>query len=144
MKVFYNSAFARFILLSGHSTIALGCLVFTVNDKLPDKTLNHEAIHVRQWVECMVIYLALASIIMLLTKFLWWVYLFAPLFFYVLYLSEYWFSRLYRLFGGMTDTSHIVSYRSVSFEMEAKVNENYMNYLKSRKWLSFIKYYGKL
>lgn len=53
MKVFYESKLAKWLLWQGYNTITLGCFVFTKKSKeeMKQSTLNHEAIHVRQWEE---------------------------------------------------------------------------------------------
>lgn len=53
--------------------------------------------------------------------------------FYIWYLTE-WFIRLF--FKGN-------AYRNISFEREAYSNQDNLNYLKTRKWYSFLKYIYK-
>ena len=76
MKVFYESKLAKWLLWQGYSTITLGCFVFTKKSKeeMKQSTLNHEAIHVRQWEECMIASAVLLTVIMLFTGFNLWVY----------------------------------------------------------------------
>lgn len=50
--------------------------------------------------------------------------------FYIWYLTE-WFIRLF--FKGN-------AYRNISFEKEAYTNQDNLEYLKTRKWYSFLKY----
>ena len=54
-KVFYNSKFAKIFLPTGYSTITLGCFIFTKYSKhfieQNPKIINHENIHVEQWLE---------------------------------------------------------------------------------------------
>jgi len=56
---------------------------------MKQSTLNHEAIHVRQWEECMIASAVLLTVIMLFTGFNLWVYLLCPLWFYLQYGLEY-------------------------------------------------------
>lgn len=67
MKVFYESKLAKWLLWQGYNTITLGCFVFTKKSKeeMKQSTLNHEAIHVRQWEECMIASAVLLTVIML-------------------------------------------------------------------------------
>ena len=69
MKVFYESKLAKWLLWQGYNTITLGCFVFTKKSKeeMKQSTLNHEAIHVRQWEECMIASAVLLTVIMLFT-----------------------------------------------------------------------------
>lgn len=91
MKVFYESKIAKWLLWQGYSTITLGCFVFTKKSKeeIQQSTLNHEAIHVRQWEECLIASAILLTVIMLFTGFNLWVYLLCPLWFYLQYGLEY-------------------------------------------------------
>jgi hypothetical protein len=68
-----------------------------------ERILNHERIHLRQQLECLLI----------------------P--FYILYIIE-------GIFKG---------YRNISFEREAYDNDDNLDYLKSRKLYSFLKYFKK-
>lgn len=138
MKVFYESKLAKMLLLSGYSTITLGCFVFTKKSEaeMEQRVLNHEAIHVRQWKE-----FALTSVIILLLCLLYglsfeWV-LIAPLVFYLWYGIE-WLIRLhYWMRKGIEGTNFRsithAAYRSISFEREACNNEHIEDYLKVRK-----------
>lgn len=81
MKVFYESNLAKWLLWQGYSTITLGCFVFTkkTKEEMKQRVLNHEAIHVRQWEECMIASAILLTLVMLLTGFSVWIYLLCPL-----------------------------------------------------------------
>lgn len=97
MKVFYESNLAKWLLWQGYSTITLGCFVFTkkTKEEMKQRVLNHEAIHVRQWEECMIASAILLTLVMLLTGFNVWMYLLCPLWFYLQYGLEYVVSRVY-------------------------------------------------
>lgn len=76
----------------------------------------------------------------------WWLLL-IPLFYYILYLTEWFVSFVYHLFtderigGGKVNAN---AYRASAFEMEAKFNQDNPNYLKERKWGAWFRYYGKI
>lgn len=147
MKVFYESKLAKWLLWQGYSTITLGCFVFTKKSKeeMKQSTLNHEAIHVRQWEECL---LALAIILMLIMSFIGfsiWVLLLCPLWFYLQYGVEYVVSRVYHFFKGLRGTDgNEVAYGNSAFEMEAYSNEMVDGYLDVRTPFEFFRYYGKI
>ena len=103
MRVFYKSKLAKWMLWQGYSTITLGCFVFTKKSKAEMKTrvLNHEAIHVRQWEECMIASMVLLTLVMSVTGFNVWMYLLCPLWFYLQYGLEYAVSRVYHSFKGI-------------------------------------------
>lgn len=147
MKVFYESKLAKWLLWQGYNTITLGCFVFTKKSKeeMKRSTLNHEAIHVRQWEECMIASAVLLTLIMLFTGFNLWVYLLCPLWFYLQYSVEYVVSRIYHFFKGLRGKDgNEVSYDNSAFEMEAKANEEVDGYLDVRTPFEFFRYYGKI
>lgn len=92
--------------------ISLFPFIFLKNakDKNNKVLINHEKIHIRQQLELVLV------------------------FFYFLYLAEYFYWLLkYK--------NKEIAYRSISFEREAYTNENNLNYLKQRKCWSFVKFY---
>ena len=147
MKVFYQSKLAKWMLWQGYNTITLGFCVFTKKSKeeMTQSTLNHEAIHVRQWEECLVASIVLLTLIMSFTGFRVWVYLLPPFWFYLQYGAEYLISRIYHLFRGLRGgVGNRVSYRNSAFEMEAKSNEMIEGYLDVRTPFEFFRYYGEI
>ena len=147
MRVFYESKLARWMLWQGYSTITLGCFVFTKKRKAEMKThvLNHEAIHVRQWEECMIASAVLLTLVIFLTGFNVWMYLLCPLWFYLQYGLEYAVSRVYHSFKGVHGADgNKISYGNSAFEMEAKSNEEIDGYLDVRSPFEFTRYYGKI
>lgn len=137
MKIFYESKLAKWLLWQGYSTITLGCFVFTKKSKeeMKQSTLNHEAIHVRQWEECLIASVILLTVIMLFAGFSIWVYLLCPLWFYLQYGLEYAISYMY----------HLCRNRCwVNVGNKAYDNEEIDGYLDVRKPFEFIKYYGKI
>jgi hypothetical protein len=147
MKVFYESKLAKWLLWQGYSTITLGCFVFTkkTKEEMKQRVLNHEAIHVRQWEECMIASAILLTLVMLLTGFNVWMYLLCPLWFYLQYGLEYVVSRVYHSFRGVHGADgNKISYGNSAFEMEAKSNEMIDGYLDVRMPFEFFRYYGKI
>lgn len=143
MRVFYKSKLAKWMLWQGYSTITLGCFVFTKKSKAEMKTrvLNHEAIHVRQWEECMIASMVLLTLVMSVTGFNVWMYLLCPLWFYLQYRLEY----AYHSFKGIHGADgNKISYGNSAFEMEAKSNEEIDRYLDVRRPFEFARYYGKI
>lgn len=108
-------------------------------------TLNHEAIHVRQWEECMIASAVLLTVIMLFTGFSIWVYLLCPLWFYLQYGLEYVISYVYHLCRNRCWVNvGDKAYGNSAFEMEAEANEEVDGYLDVRTPFEFFKYYGKI
>lgn len=143
--VFYNSTIAKTILFESYSTIMLFGFILTKCANLVLEVLNHEKIHQQQYLECMEI--AIVPAILLAVYVSPWCLLIIPLFYYILYLAEWFVSFVYHLFtddkigGGKVNNN---AYRASAFEMEAKLNQDNPNYLKERKWGAWFKYYGKL
>lgn len=145
MKVFYESKLAKWLLWQGYNTITLGCFVFTKKSKeeMKQSTLNHEAIHVRQWEECMIASAVLLTLIMLFTGFNLWVYLLCPLWFYLQYGLEYAISYVYHLCRNRCWVNvGDKAYGNSAFEMEAEANEEVDGYLDMRTPFEFFRYYG--
>lgn len=122
--------------------------------RLSEKTINHETIHQYQYCECLLIGAVISTIIVLATNISlwnqWWFYLcwatFILAFYYVLYLAEWLVSIIYHLIkpgGSLADDNHD-AYKASAMEMEAKANENNLNYLKERGIFTFkfFSYYG--
>jgi len=100
-----------------------GVLFVRGNAKIDDVTINHEAIHSRQFVELMVLF-AVATVFIR-----WWLPAFAPFAFYIWYVLEW----LVRLAKGN-------AYRNISFEREAYANDDNLTYLETRRRFAFVKY----
>ena len=121
MKIIRNNI----IPFSGYKAMNLfGVLFVRGNARIDDITLNHEAIHSRQFVELMVLFAVATFFIR------WWLPVFAPFAFYVWYIIE-WLIRLLKKGNA---------YRNISFEREAYANQGDFSYLKGRGWFNFLKY----
>jgi len=121
MKIIRN----KYIPFPGYKAINLFGVLFVKNNaKIDGVTLNHEAIHSRQFVELMVLF-AVATVFIR-----WWLPVFAPFAFYVWYVLE-WLIRLLKKGNA---------YRNISFEREAYTNQGDFSYLKGRRFFNFLKY----
>ena len=121
MKIIRN----KYIPFPGYKAINLFGVLFVKNNaKIDDVTINHEAIHSRQFIELMVLFAVATFFIR------WWLPVFAPFAFYVWYIVE-WLIRLLKKGNA---------YRNISFEREAYANEGDASYLKGRGWFNFLKY----
>ena len=126
MKIIRNNI----IPFTGYKAMNLfGVLFVRGNAKIDDITLNHEAIHSRQFVELMVLF-AVATVFMR-----WWLPVFAPFAFYVWYVIEY-------LIHLARFKNHYLAYRRISFEREAYTHQADMGYTNGRYWFNFLKYIG--
>ncbi len=116
-------------ILTGFAGIMILGILF-VKDKNNERLINHEKIHVRQFLECLI----LAPVFYWLGTEYWkWFYLAMPLGFYIWYGIEF----LIR-FIQYRDTKK--AYENISFEREAYKHEMNFNYLRDRKFFRFLKY----
>ena len=121
MKIIRN----KYIPFPGYKCINLFGILFVKNNaKIDDMTINHEAIHSKQFIELMILF-AVATVFIR-----WWMPLFSPLFFYAWYVIE-WLIRLFKKGNA---------YKNISFEREAYANEGDASYLNGRYWFNFLKY----
>ena len=121
MKIIRN----KFIPFPGYKAINLFGVLFVKNNaKIDDVTINHEAIHSKQFIELMILF-AVATVFIR-----WWLPVFAPFAFYVWYIVE-WLIRLFKKGNA---------YKNISFEREAYANQGDFSYLKGRGWFNFLKY----
>jgi len=121
MKIIRNNI----IPFPGYKAINLFGVLFVKNNaKIDDVTINHEAIHSRQFVELM----ALSAVVLVIIQ--WWLIIFSPLAFYVWYAIE-WVIRLFKKGNA---------YKNISFEREAYANEGDASYLNGRYWFNFLRY----
>lgn len=124
MKIIRNNI----IPFPGFKAINLfGVLFARKESKIDDVTINHEAIHSRQFVELMVLFAATSVFVR------WWLPVFAPFAFYAWYVAE-WLIHLMRF------RSTYIAYRRISFEREAYTNQGDFSYLSGRNWFDFLKY----
>ena len=134
-KIRYNSRLAKMLPWGNFNTITLAAWVCTKcknKEEMPQHIRNHECIHARQWVECM---LASGVIIWALVLFAdisaWWFSL-SFLMFYILYVLEY----LIKLIPCGND-----AYRNISFEREAYDNQYDSNYLENGDYFMWLHYF---
>ena len=121
MKIIRN----KYIPFPGYKAINLFGVLFVKNNaKIDDVTINHEAIHSKQFIELMILFAVVTVFIR------WWMPLFSPLFFYAWYVIE-WLIRLFKKGNA---------YKNISFEREAYANEGDASYLNGRYWFNFLRY----
>ncbi len=99
---------------------------------MPQHVRNHESIHIRQWVECMLASgVVIGALVLFANISAWWLLLSIGMF-YILYVLE-WLLKL--LFYGKE------AYRNLSFEREAydnQLNEDYLANSGYFEWLHFL------
>ncbi len=117
----------------GYKAINLFGIVFTRED-LTDKEKNHERIHSLQIVESAILgFYLFSSIVLIFNLSSWWILL-SLASFYIFYGLEYVIIRLFH--KKQND-----AYHDVSFEEEAYVNDDNLEYKKERipfNWIQYI------
>lgn len=112
-----------------------GIILFSKLDNIPLVDLNHEKIHSRQILECAIVTSLILLIFILLFNISCWWFIASLSSFYIWYGLEY---LIIRIFSNKDSQSN--RYHEVSFEEEAHNNDTNLNYLKTRKPFSWIKY----
>lgn len=122
----------KIIPFGNYIAINLFGMVFT-KVELDEIDINHENIHTRQMLEVSIvstfIILCLIGIFNISAR---WLLLAIPSY-YIIYCIEYLCIRLLH-------TKQSCAYHDISFEEEAHNNDSNLDYLKSRKYFSWIKY----
>lgn len=97
-----------------------------------DKIKRHEYTHVLQQIECLIVGVILA-IILLCLSYGWWSLLTIPLFFW--WYGIEWLIRL-----PLCDWDKDIAYVSISFEQEAYEHQKEVSYNRTRKRFCWLKY----
>lgn len=146
MKTIYlDNWLAKMILFGNYTTIMFFGFILSILKEITAEIERHERTHQKQFFECMEI-AAIPSVLLASYVSVWWLLL-IPLFYYIIYLTEWFVSFVYHLFtddkigDGKVNKN---AYRASAFEMEAKFNQDNPNYLKERKWGAWFRYYGKI
>lgn len=151
-KVYYNNWLARLILFKGYSTITLGPFILTKEDYLPDHVINEERIHARQWKDCFTMGMIIAYFASFLFSAPYHWYAFLPfllpfVLYYIMYLVEWLISFIHHFFEKKDKNvgeANTKAYYASAMEMEAKENRDNMDYLRTRPFGAFFRYYGKI
>lgn len=151
-KVFYNSKLAKMILFPGFSTCMFFGAVISKRSKLPESDINHEYIHVKQYIEVTVISAILALIVSVLLHSSgssgWWIPLVCfPFVYYALYFGEALISFIHNFFAKRKKNASDAAdkaYHNGMLEMEAFAHQDNPCYLDGRKSFTFLKYFGKI
>ena len=115
-----------------YTTINLFGILFTKKD-IDEEVRNHEKIHTAQIIEMTVVSAILLSIIVSIANISYWWILASVFTYYVWYCVEY-------MFISIMHDKQICSYRDISFEEEAHLNDYNLDYLSVRKPFAWFKY----
>lgn len=122
----------KIIPFGNYIAINLFGIVFT-KVELDEIDINHENIHSKQMLEVSIVSaFIILCLIGIFNISAWWLLLAIPSY-YIIYCIEYLCIRLLH-------TKQSCAYHDISFEEEAHNNDSNLDYLKSRKYFSWIKY----
>lgn len=148
-KVFYNSIAAWLLLwLKRFETAMIFGFICTKRkrtDPLVSKEINHEAIHVEQYMEVTTVSVCLALVLSLAFSWGIWPLIIALLSYYIIYFVEAAISWSYNtIVAKLSDNALAVSYHNSMFEMEAYEHDTESDYISRRQAFCWIKYFGKV
>lgn len=122
----------KIIPFGNYIAINLFGMVFT-KVELDEIDINHENIHSKQTLEVSIVStFIILCLIGIFNISAWWLLLAIPSY-YIIYCIEYLCIRLLH-------TKQSCAYHDISFEEEAHNNDSNLDYLKSRKYFSWVKY----
>jgi hypothetical protein len=130
MLVFENNWLAKLLLWKGFSTIMLFGFVLSKRT-MGDASKRHESVHACQWMELTIVALNLLGLAWAITG-AWWLMLFAPVAYYLWYVTEWVVRRCIPRNGD--------DYHTIYFEQEAYDSEEDVSYLADRDFFAWIKY----
>lgn len=134
----FNSWVAKVFLFPSYKAITLVYNSFfkhKVEECKPDD-INHERIHQVQQIECSIVGLVLGIILWLSFGIsFWWVVALTFGFYYLWYAIEYLIIMFFAKWNKQSERYH-----DVSFEEEAHNNDHDLEYIRTRKHYSWVKY----
>lgn len=144
IKVFYNSIIAKGLLyFSPCDLIMLFGMVFSKAKKedVPQSVIEHERVHIRQWVEMSFVSGLVVLLLILLFDISYWWILLSFITFYAWYIIEWmckslWYSIMIDEWTCDLETP----YEALSFEREARMVEKDSDYLESRKMFAWLRH----
>ena len=117
----------------GYLAITIWPFVFA-RKELGEVDINHESIHCCQQIEVMIMFAVIIGVLVLLAGISPWWFTLVPMSFYLLYGIEY-------VIRYLENGNGKIAYRRIAFEQEAYDKEGDLEYLKGRKWFTWISYY---
>lgn len=143
-RIFYNSRLAKCLLWSGYSTAMLfGYICTKSSEPLSWRIKQHESIHAEQYNEVTMLSFLVALVLQILFGGGWW-FVPVPVMYYVLYFLEAAFTWLVRLCADGRKQAAEKAYSNSMFEQEARNGESIAGYIETRKYLAFLRYFGKI
>lgn len=138
--IFYDSTICKILTFGRYTAITLLMMIFfkRSKDKVKQKHITHETIHVLQQLEMLCLGTFISIIASLIFGFVWWFVLIPILLFYIFYALEYIIALP---FNKLMNND---SYHTISFEEEAYCNEDNIEYPDTRKLFAWVSYLGNV
>lgn len=132
--IIYRSKLAK-MLWTGYDTVMLFGLVFTARPKggLSQEDVNHEYIHVSQWIEVTLACAALLSIVQIY-------FLFHPLWILSSLCAYYIIYTIFWCVAKLSGGSKRQSYHGIPFEREAFAKQDEIGYINRRDIFAWVNY----
>lgn len=150
-KVYYNSIVARlFLIRKGYSTAMIFGFICTKGKRsapLASDTVNHEAIHVEQYMEITAAAIAIALVMSFIFGWAAWPFVLALMFYYLVYFVEAAISWVHNYFAHRkkdATTAADKAYYNSMFEMEAHAHDTDMEYISTRKAFHWVRNFSKI
>ena len=148
-KIYYNNIFAHILLcLSDKNVIMLFGFICTTRKKhepLTAQTVNHEAIHVEQYIEITAVAVAIALVCSFIFGWAAWPFIVALTLYYIIYMVEATISWVHNFFATRKKDPAAAAdktYHNSMFEMEAYAHDNNLQYIPNRRSFYELRYFG--
>lgn len=145
-RIYYNSWLAKLLLAKDYDTAMLFGVICTKVSKdspLSDITKCHESIHAEQYREVTWMAFCVALILQVMFGGGWW-FVPVPVAYYLLYFLEAVISIAVHVARKGWSSALKTAYENSMFEQEAFDGELIPEYIESRRFCAFLRYFGKI
>lgn len=145
-RIYYDSLMAKTLLAKNFDTSMLFgtiCTKHAETDPLSERVKRHESIHCEQYWEVTMLSFLVALVLQIIFGGGWW-FIPVPVMYYVLYFLEAAFTWSVRLCTHGWREAFDMAYSNSMFEQEARDGEDVVGYIETRKYLAFLRYFGKI
>lgn len=145
-RIYYSSSLAKWLLAKDYDTAMLFGVICTKVSKdcpLPETTKRHESIHAEQYREVTWLGFCVALVLQVIFGGGWW-FVPAPVAYYLLYFLEAVISIAVHIARKGWPSALKTAYENSMFEQEAFDGELTPEYIESRRFCAFLRYFGKI
>ena len=145
-RIYYDNRLAKMLLAKNFDTSMLFgtiCTKHAETDLLSERVKRHESIHCEQYWEVTMLSFLVALVLQIIFGGSWW-FVPVPVMYYLLYFIEAAFTWSFRLCKNGWNEAAEMAYDNSMFEQEARDGESVVGYIETRKYLAFLRYFGKI